>query len=271
MKNQLLLGLSILCCLLFVRPISAQTIEMSPVPDSTSFLALDFTRLLISESNQSLISGNFNLQYKTPINEQFNFVGELSLSNVRVKDREVERGLSNTYLGIQYITTKYKNSNSSLNFGIYLPTATEEIDGAAFNNLFDLPKYIDKSTTIHFGTNSFYNLNNEVRIGFELGSDIVIPLDDEFDNEDTELNGKYGISLMLNTVEGLYFQSEFLGYANITKGENSFNDSSFHTYAMGGGYNGDKVGAGVYYRNYFDDFFSDNFNGIFGIELNLFL
>ena len=240
MKNQLIFSISILFCLLFVRPIFAQTIEMGPVPDSTSFLSIDYTRVLISESNQGLISGNFNLQYKTQINEKLNFIGEFTMLNEKEEGREADRGLSNAYLGIQYITTKYANSNSSINFGIYVPTATEEIGNGAFYNLFDLPKYIDKSTTIHFGTNSFFNVNNEVRIGFELGSDIVIPLNDEFDREDTELNGKYGVSLLLNTAERIYFQTEFLGYANITKGDRSFNDSSFHTYAIGAGYNGNK-------------------------------
>jgi hypothetical protein len=183
--------------------------------------------------------------------------------------RDGTNGISNIYLGIQYKSSKSDHINSVLNVGIYLPTASGDVGIGFLFNMFDLSKFLDESTTINLGYSIFKNYDSGFRLGFEFGSDLIIPLGSN--NGDTELFGKYGLSLMYQTTSGVYFQSELLGIANITNGGDSFSESTFHTYALGVGYNGDKVGAGLYYRNYFDELFSDSFKGILGLEINFFL
>ena len=270
MKNQSLFSLFVLFFFLLIRPAYSQTIEFSMVPDSISSIEIDHTRILISDLDQSIISGNFNLQYKQVLNDKFNLIGEASFLHLKTKNLAGDNGISNIYLGFQYKTSKNDHINSALNVGIHLPTASEEIQFGSLFNLFDLPKFVYKSTDIYVGYNTFINYSNGFRLGFEFGSDLLIPIEEN--NGDTELFGKYGISLMYQTTSGVYFQSELLGVANITNEGEGFDDSTLHTYAIGAGYNGGKVGAGLYYRNYFDDIlFGDDFKGILGLEFNIFL
>lgn len=268
MKNLLLLSLTFLFTFFAIRPSFAQTIEMSMVPDSTSSFELDYTRLLIPDSDQSLISGNFNFQYKHVLDEKFNLIGEFAFSTFKISGFDADSGLSNIFLGIQYKTSKKDHVNSALNVGIYLPSASEEAQNGGITNLFDFPKYQYKTTDIHLGYNYFYNYSNGLRLGFELGSDVSIPIGEN--SGDTELFGKYGVSLLYTATSGLYLQSELLGISLISE-DGGFDENSFHTYSFGLGYNGKKVGAGLYYRNYFDDFLSNGFDGILGIEFTLFL
>jgi hypothetical protein len=78
MKNQSVFSLVVLFLFLLIRPASSQTIEFSMVPNSISTLEFDHTRLLESDSDQSIISGLFNLQYKHVLNNKFNIIGETS-------------------------------------------------------------------------------------------------------------------------------------------------------------------------------------------------
>jgi len=238
------------------------------VPDSISSLELDFTRLLISDFDQSLLSGNFNLQYKHVLDDKFNLIGELAFTNFNESGIDADRGLSNLFLGIQYKTSKKDHVKSALNVGVYIPTASEEAQNGGITNLFDFPKYQYKATDIYVGYSYYYHYSDGLRLGFDIGSDVSIPIGDN--NGDTELFGRYGFSILYQTTSGLYLQSELLGITIITE-DNGFDENSFHTYSFGLGYNGNKAGAGIYYRNYFDELFDDDFNGIFGLEFNLFL
>ena len=269
MKNQPLFSLLVLFFFLSIRPASSQTIEFSMVPDSVSSLEFDHTRLLFSDTDQSIISGLFNLQYKHVLNDKFNLIGETSFMHFKESGSDAENGISNVYLGIQYKTSKSAHINSALNAGIHLPTSKRDAQIGQFFNFFDLGKFAHKTTAINIGYNTFINYDSGFRLGFEFGSEILIPVGSN--NGDTDILGKYGVSLMYQTTSGLYFQTELLGVANITNEGGDFDDSTFHTYAIGAGYNGDKVGAGLYYRNYFDEFFGDDFNGILGLEINFFL
>lgn len=269
MKNQFLIGFTLMLAIFMIRPGAAQTIEMSMVADSNSTIEIDHTRLLVSDAGQNFISGNNNIQIKHVLNNKFNLIGEVSYLYEKT-DFFTQNGFSNVFLGAQYKTSKKESVNSALNFGIYLPTANREVQAASLYNLFDVPKFINDGLGFHVGYNSFFHYANGFRLGFELGSDLIIPVGDSSD-EDPEVLGRYGLSLMYKTTSGIYFQSELLGVANITNEDEGFNDSTFHTYALGAGYNGSKMGAGLYYRNYFDELFEDSFNGIFGIELNIFL
>ena len=194
MKNFTITGLAFIFSIVLINPLSSQTMEMSMVPDSISALELDFTRALIDGSDQSLLSGNFNLQYKHIINEKLNFIGELTYVNFRFGGGSAD-GISNIYAGIQYKTSSCENTYSALNAGIYLPTSSEEAQSGAFNNLFDLTKYLHETTGIHVGYNQFINYSNGFRLGFEFGSDLVIPIGDN--DMDMEILGKWTHKLLV--------------------------------------------------------------------------
>jgi len=269
MKNQFLFSLTFVFTLLIIRPVSSQTIEMSMVPDSNSTFEIDNMRLLISDQDQGIIAGNFNLQYKQALNSKINLIGELTYIKTDDPFAFDDNGFSNIYLGIQYKTSKSDDVDAALNTGIYLPTASQIIQLGSFTNLFDLSKYVYKSVGVALGYNRFKTFDGGLRLGFEVGSDVIIPTSDN--GADVEVLGKYGGSIYYKTSIGIYLQSELLGLANITNEDGDFAESTFHTYAFGVGYTGTRLGAGLYYRNYFDDLFNENFNGILGIKFSLYL
>jgi hypothetical protein len=112
-------------------------------------------------------------------------------------------------------------------------------------------------------------MNGGLRIAYILGELMAfssgINSDDDF-----ELLVKYGFSILYHSWIGLYVQSEVRGIITLTQ-EGNFNDRSFHTYKVGLGYKFDSFGIGLSYKDYMDDFISEEFNGILGIKLNLFL
>ena len=245
--------------------ISAQTLEMTMVPDTNSVLEYDYTRLLIADSGQGILSGNSNLQYKHFHNPSLNFVGEISIAHFNNEYDGTTGGISNLFLGVQLRRDHKANRFSSINLGVYLPTASEDSQQALFNNFFDYAKFIYKSVSFSAGYTTFKYNASGLRIGFELGAYVNIPTGDGI--RDPEVFGKYGFSLLYEASPKVYLQTELLGTAILSE-DGGFNDNSFHSYAFGIGYQWPKISAGLYYRNYFDEFFSDDFDGILGVKLS---
>ncbi|NNE14709.1 MAG: hypothetical protein HKN51_07010 [Saprospiraceae bacterium] len=269
MNYKYLVTLTFCCFILNSQNLSAQTIAMSMVPDSVSSLEVDYNRLFISDDDElGFLSGSYNFQYKGIINSFLNFIGEL---NYTYKNGEnfsgKESGLSNLYLGVQLKTTQTAKTKAGVNLGVYLPTASSSFFGSALSNYYDIFKFVEESTTISGSYNAYHYLDGDLRIGYEIGTDLFLP-SDEF--SDTELFARYGLSLIYTVNGSTFIQTEFLGIANITTDEfESFDDSSFHTYSVGLGHHfTDKFNLGIYYRNYFDEFFDPSFKGIGGLELN---
>lgn len=269
MKNQFLIIPILIFTFLSIKPLHSQTMEMSMVPDSVTTIELEFARLLSENSNVSIISGNYGLQYKQVINHKFNFIGKVNLFHFNSDFGSAENSVSNVFLGFQYKPDHVSDINSALNVGIYLPVASRDVQSGIFYNFYDFPKYVHKATDIHVSYNSFFNYANGFRLGIELGSDILIPVGDN--NGDIEVLGRYGLSLMYLSNSGVYLQSELLGVANMTNDGQGFDDSTFHTYAFGVGYRGDEIAVGLFYKNYFDELFGSSFDGILGIEFSSFL
>ena len=244
----------------------AQTIDLRMIPDDSSNITFSYDRFLIPDLDLDLLSGNYDILFKHAINSKINVLGEINFGYIKGDERDAESGIGNLFLGIQYKTSKKVNTNSAVNIGIYLPTADEKAQNVAIVDFFNLSKFLHKITTIHIGYNSYKNLPDGLRFGFELGTDLGIPSGNEF--ADTELYGKYGVSLLYQTVPGIYLQSELLGFAIITE-EGDFDENSFHKYLLGIGYKGNKFGIGIHYKNYFDDLFQDGLDGILGINANV--
>ena len=268
MKNLTLLLMCICFNLSSVSFSFAQNIEMGLVPDSTSTFQLDYTKLLISDSDQSLISGNYLVRYKHVMNSKINFLGEANFNHFKQDSGDAANGIGNIYLGMQLKLNTKASVASSINAGVFLPTASQDAANGIFNNFYDVARYLDDTFGIQAGYTHYQYFEGGLRIGFELASLITIPTTDNLN--DTELLGKYGASIQYSTDSGFYILSELLGILAITE-DGSFDENSFHTYALGLGYEWDKLSVGVSYKNYFDDLFSDSFNGIFGVQLRLFL
>ena len=267
MKNQLLVSLTFVITLFLISPAHSQTLEIATVPDSVSTFGFDYSRLLVSDSDQSILSGNYGLSYKHVLNDKINLLTEVNFIHSDFGFGGSSNDLGNILLGVQVKTHKKEDVRSALNLGLYVPTATRQAVNGLINNFFGFPKYVDDALSLHVGYNVFHFLDSGFRIGYQLGTDVLIPTGDGFD--EVEALGKYGFSLMYQTDGGFYSQLELLGVAIITE-DDSFDDNTLHTYSLGLGYNWDKVGAGLYYRNYFDEM-GDQFNGIFGLQFNVFI
>ena len=268
MKNQFLIGLTFIVSLLIIRPASSQTIDMGMVPDSISTLELDFTRSIGSSSNQKIISGFYDLQYKQVLSHKFNFIGKVGYYYSGNSLGGSIKGFANVYTGIQYKLGNSDHRNSSLNLGVYLPTAEQLVQLAVFYDLYELPKFAYKITDVRLGYSSFHNYDSGFRLGYEVGSDIAIPVGEN--TNDVEVLARYGLNLMYKFTPEFYAQSELLGIATLTD-EGSFDENTFHSYAIGVGYRGNKVGLGVSYKNYFDELFGSSFDGFLGVEFSVFL
>ena len=242
---------------------SAQTIEMGMVPDSSSALQFNYNRFLISDSDLSAFSGNYDFRYRHALNSKFNLLAELNFSHYDNSFAEADNALGNLFLGAQYKLSQKANKQSSVNFGLYIPTAGEEAVINAFTNIYDIPKYYQDVLTIHGSYSSFFYFDSGFRVGIQLGSDLSIPTEDD---AEAELFAKYGLSVMYTTEINLYFQSEFLGYAIITE-DDGFGDNSFHSYSFAAGHDFGSIRLAAAYKNYFDDLFIGDFNGVFGLQL----
>lgn len=265
MKNLLNLGLSILLSFFLFKSSSAQTIEMGPVPDSVSTLGLDYFKLMIADNEFSAFSGIYNLAYKHVVNQKINLIGELNYGHFKEDGRDAENNFGNVFLGAQIKTNSKENVMASGNVGVYLPTGGEEGYLGSLLNIYDLAKYPESAFGLSLGYTSFHYLANGLRLGYEFESVFVAPKDEE-----NELLGKYGVSIQYELSPGFYAQSELLGVAVITE-DGDFDERTFHTYSLGLGYYGNQFGVAVSYKNFFDDLFSDDFNGIFGVQLFTFL
>ena len=272
MKNQKLIYLIFVFSIFISRLVSGQTIEMSMVPDSVSTFKLDYSQLLEND-DLGIFSGNYSLEINKAINKKIGVLAEIPILSFNYKTSTNKLSVGNLFLGIQLKTSNIDKIKSAFNVGIYLPTT---IDLSLYSvwyeyglrtNIFEFPKYLEKTTTIHVGGNSFYFLSNRLRIGFELGSNLMIS--NSGNNAERDLLAKYGLSLMYPKDKGISVQLELLGVAILTQ-EGNFGEKTIHTYALGLGYNWDRVGIGVYYRNYFDNINIDGFKGIFGTQLYLF-
>ncbi len=278
MKTPKLIYLIFVFSIFASRSVIGQTIEMSMIPDNVSTFKLDHSQLLISDLDLKIFSGNYNLNVKQVINEKVNLLAGIPVLHFRVDNSRNKTGIGNLFLGIQFKKSKTDKIRSAVNVGVYLPTASDPIssrDRVLFGgqteygirtNLFEFPKYPDKTITAQIGYNSFRSLSNKLRIGFELGSNIVVSK--RYSKTETDIFARYGVSLLYPKDKGFNAQVELLGSAILTQ-DGSFGLNTTHTYAMSLGYNWNRVGIGVYYRNYFDDLNID-LKGVFGTQLFLF-
>ena len=265
MKSLIKLSALVLLVNLSILDITAQTMEMSHVPDSITSLQLDYSRLLVPDSDQSLLSGNYLLKFKHAHGKKLNFLAEINFSNLKEGEFDSESGIGNIYLGSQIKLNSKANRLSSINVGVFLPTADDEVSFGVFNNFWDVPRYLPDVLALRASYASFSFLESGLRISYELGLDLSIPTNDN-NFDESELFGRYGISLLYNISENFFVNSEILGYAILSE-DDGFDDNSYHTYALGLGYDWGGFRLAISYKNFFDEFPSDEIDGILGIQL----
>jgi len=257
----------IVLCLGFTTGLLAQTptFDMQTLPDSVSSLDFGFRKLLFDENqvDQSALSGTYLLRYKHVFGDKFNGIASMNYNDFAVDGFE-SNGIGNIYLGAQYKLTSNNDRASSLDFGLYLPTANEEAVIGAYSNITDFNAYFDIDFGLSASYRAFSNTANGLRYSYEVGIN-YFKSDQSFGADDSELYANYGLSLGYNFSEW-YVNLEALGILILTE-DDGFGDNSVHSLAGGFGYTGGRVIPSVFYKLYIDDDISELVNGVIGLNL----
>lgn len=256
-----------LVIVLFIGGLQAQNFEMQMRPDSVSAFDFQYRKLLIPEADQEFYSGNYDLRYKHVFGERLNGVANLSFSTFNdaffIQDLT---GFSNLYLGLQFKGSHKENNINAIEAGVFLPTASEDGFFGITANYYELPKYVDQAVTFHASYKSYYNYADGFNFGYEIGPDLLISTDDDFEDE-IELLMRYAVNLSYHFSD-FFVMSELWGIAIITEEDGNFGDRTIHNYTIGAGYKFGKLIPRIYYKNFFDED-APNIDGVIGVGLFL--
>ena len=241
------------------------TFNMMMAPDSTSTLEFGFRKPNFTTAEDfSFLSGNYTLRYQHVINDRFNALASLNYVSISAEGESLS-SLGNIYLGAQYKFIPTATRSSSIDFGLFLPTADFEALFGVYTDVYNLASYFDIDLGINASYRSFTKMESGFRYSYELGLDYFIG-GDEFDGDGSELFARYGLSAGYDFGD-VFFNAEFLGVYIITE-EDNFNDNSVHSISGGFGYDGGKFIPSVFYKRLLDDDLSDFVDYTIGIMLS---
>ncbi|MCU0644172.1 MAG: transporter [bacterium] len=270
MKNYFIkIAIAVLFMGLLFGSLSAQNFLFQPLPKNTSELGLRFMRPNFERGDDlSLLSGTYDFYLNIPMNREFNIFASLPFSTFSAEDEDSESGIGNIYIGFQTKPSSGLGSKASLSFGVFLPTATDEMSPAilgAYSNYYELQKYVPDMLTV-YGNYSF--LSNQSRgaiFGVELGPNLFIPTKE---GGQVELFAHYGISggFKLNKI---MLSAELTGLAIISEDIDDFADRFIHSLAFGAQWTGGTIRPTIFYQIYLDEEYRDFIDGVLGIKFDV--
>jgi hypothetical protein len=153
---------------------------------------------------------------------------------------------------------------SVFSLGFYLPTSAEEIQFMGIlTHLEKVYRYTPDLLTFYGNYGYFKSFNSGIRLGLEVGPDISFPW--ESTAGDIELYFHYGVTAGYS---GKYFMlnAELQGLVIITEEADELSDRFVHSVNLGASYVGDMFTAGVFYKIYLKEQYSDIVDGVLGIS-----
>ncbi|MDZ7318510.1 MAG: hypothetical protein ONB11_05105 [candidate division KSB1 bacterium] len=219
------------------------------------------------DADLSLLSGVYELNFNIPFGDQFSFIGIFPFSTFSAKDEDSESGIGNIYLGLQTRPPAASTNKSSLSFGVFLPTASDELAPVVmglYSNYYEMQKYIFDLMTI-YGNYAFCREQSNVIFSFEVGPNIFIPTKKE---REGELFAHYGVfgGVKLNQ---LILGAELTGLVVISEDVDRFEDRFVHAVGFGIHWRGDNFKPTLFYQIYLDEEYKDVVDGVLGIKLNV--
>jgi len=254
---------------LLFTSVSAQNLLFQTIPKEKPQLGLRFMRPNFDgDDDLSILSGTYDLYCNIPVSPNLNLVGSLPYSIFSAKGADSKGGIGSIYVGMQTKPTSGSGSFSSLQMGIFLPTATDEFSPMLlgwYSNYYEIQKYIPDMLTV-YGNFSYSMTHSRGAIfGLEIGPNLFIPTKGD---GDVELFAHYGIfgGFKLTSVT---FSAELEGLVIISEDIDDFEDRFNHSVAFGAQWTGSNIKPGIYYQIYLKEDFRDFVDGVLGIKVDV--
>lgn len=256
---------------LLFAPISAQHFLLQNPPTNRSELGLRFMRPNFSEDDDhlSLLSAVYDLNISVPFGKDWAFIGSFPFSYFAAKGGDSESGIGNIYVGLQTRPPTASANKSSLSFGIFLPTASDELAPlilGLFSNYYEMEKYIFDMLTVH-GNFAFTREHSNLLLSFEIGPNIIIPTKKE---REGELFAHYGcfVGAQLNP---LILGVEVTGVAIISEDIDKFEDRFVHAVGFGAHWSMGNFRPTLFYNIYLYEEYKDVVDGVLGVKVGIVL
>jgi hypothetical protein len=256
---------------LLFAPISAQHFLLQNLPTNRSEFGLRFMRPNFSEDDGdlSLLSGVYDLNVSVPFGKDLAFIGSFPFSSYSAEDEDSESGIGNIYVGLQTRPSTSSTNKSSLSFGIFLPTASDELGSlilGVFSNHYEIQKYILDMLAVH-GNFAFTREYSNLLLSFEIGPNIFIPTKKE---REGELSAHYGFfgGVQLNQ---LILGVELTGVAVISEDVDKFEDRFIHAVGFGVHWTTGNFSPTLFYDIYLDEEYKEVVDGVLGVKVGIVL
>ena len=117
---------TLVICTIMTLALNAQTFDQFAVADSSAHFDFLYRRANFSgDVDQSFLSGSFMMRYSRPVSDKMNLMGSVNYTRLSAQG-DSESGFGNVYLGAQLKLNSDDKQNQSLDFGVYLPTGSDE-------------------------------------------------------------------------------------------------------------------------------------------------
>jgi hypothetical protein len=224
-------------------------------------------------ADMSTFSGTFDLYCDVPVSSKISIVGDFPFSAFSFKWRDSESGVGNVYLGFRNKMGSPERSFSSVELGMWLPTASEDENDlnalSIYGNYHELQRFIPNYVTVA-SKGSYHYRGGQGQggmISIEAGPELLIPTDD---NQDTQLFVFYGISGGYYTPDAVFligFEGLYLATADTD--DWGLEDKWAHYLVLGAHLVDTKVRPGLFYMLPFDKDTEEVIDGTFGISFEV--
>lgn len=254
---------------LLCHSVSAQTFLLQSLPEDNPQFGLRYLRPNFEwDVDFSTFSGIYDLSFSVPVSSNLNLVGSLPFTTVDSEGEKSESGIGNIYIGFQTRRLLTPEKTSSVSFGLFLPTASEDKFGVYFfnilTNLHQQEKYLPDMLTFYGNYAHHSVLPSGVKLGVEFGPQLYVPTDDE--GNENELFIHYGFTGGAQ-VTNLAIFAELVGLCIITEEVDDFGDRFTHSLAFGAQWTGGIVEPGIFYQIYLDEDMEEVVDGVLGIKI----
>ncbi len=249
---------------------AAQTYMLKSIPRERPQFGLRFLRPSFEyDSDLSTFSGVYDLTVTLPIDEHWSMDASLPYTRFASGDEDAESFIGNIYAGLQHISMKGTGS-AVVSFGAYFATAEEDLGHlvfGVFTNYEDMFKYYPDAWTLTANFAYFKTSEKGARFGLQAGPDLMIQTGD---GSNTEFLIHYGATAGYKA-KWLLAAVELVGMMMITEDTDDFGDRFVHSIDFGASFVSKHFAPGVFYKIYLKEELSDFVDGVFGVDLEVYL
>lgn len=222
----------------------------------------------------------YSLQIDGPITPALNLIVLANFTNYSYKanysymsitreENYSKTAFGNIYLALQFARSRMNSSAVNFEFGVYLPSASEEdylpLSAGTYADHYYSPKYAPKVFTINLITSKWSNVTELFNWGFEAGPVVMIPTNSQSGNSVIMI--RFGIGTSIN-IQNISVLAEFNGIMQASESAGNFSDRFLNTFGLGAGYRFGQITPQLYYKIDFNDYMKSIQTGVLGIKVN---